>query len=70
MDEIYAEHLKHCGNNYHPLLAKCITSFLIHGILPDSLMSVVLVPIIKDKSGKINNKDNYRPIAIASIYHV
>ena len=29
-------------------------------------MSVVLVPIIKDKSGKINSKDNYRPIAIAS----
>ena len=30
-------------------------------------MSVILVPIIKDKSEKINNKDNYRPIAIASI---
>jgi hypothetical protein len=30
-------------------------------------MYVVLVPIIKDKSGKINCKDNYRPIAIASI---
>ena len=43
-----------------------MTSFLVHGFLPDSLMSVVLVPIIKDKSGKINSKDNYRPIAIAS----
>ena len=30
-------------------------------------MYVVLVPVIKDKSGKINSKDNYRPIAIASI---
>ena len=29
-------------------------------------MSIVLVPIIKDKSVKINSKDNYRPIAIAS----
>ena len=66
MDGIYAEHLKHSSINYNPLLAKCITSFLIHGILPESLMSVVLVPIIKDKSGKINSKDNYRPIAIAS----
>ena len=66
LDSIYAEHLKHCSINYHSLLAKCITSFLIHGILPDSLMSVVLVPIIKDKSDKINSKDNYRPIAIAS----
>ena len=30
-------------------------------------MSVVLVPIIKNKCGKINSKDNYRPIALASI---
>ena len=30
-------------------------------------MSVVLVPIIKDKTAKINDKNNYRPIAIASI---
>ena len=49
------------------MLAKCMTSFLVHGYLPESLMSVVLVPVIKDKSGKINSKDNYRPIAIASI---
>merc|ERR1711895_171568 len=55
-----------CSTDYMALLAKCITSFLVHGFLPESLMSVVLVPIIKDKSGKINSKDNYRPIAIAS----
>ena len=66
MDGVYAEHLKYCSTNYKALLAKCMTSFLVHGFLPDSLMSVVLVPIIKDKSGKINSKDNYRPIAIAS----
>ena len=66
LDGIYAEHLKHCSPNYRPLFAKCLTGFLVHGFLPDSLMSVMLVPIIKDKSGKINSKDNYRPIAIAS----
>ena len=46
----------------------CITSFFVYGSLSESLMSVVLVPIIKDKAGKINNKDNYRPIAIASTF--
>ena len=66
MDGVYAEHLKYCSNNYTALLAKCMTSFLVHGFLPESLMSVVLVPIIKDKSGKITSKDNYRPIAITS----
>ena len=45
----------------------CITGFFVHGFLPSSLLSVVLVPIIKDKCGKINSKDNYRPIALASI---
>ena len=66
MDGVYAEHLKHSSNGYKSLLAKCLTSFLSHGFLPESLMSVVLVPIMKDKSGKINIKDNYTPIAIAS----
>ena len=67
LDGIYSEHLKYSSVTYRSLLAKCMTSFLVHGYLPDSLMFVVLVPIIKDKSGKINSKDNYRPIAIASI---
>ena len=67
LDGIYAEHLKYCSIDFRSMLAKCITGFLVHGCLPESLMSVILVPIIKDKSGKINNKDNYRPIAIASI---
>ena len=66
LDGVYAEHLKYCSNGYKILLAKCFSSFLSHGYLPESIMSVVLVPIIKDKSGKINSKDNYRPIAIAS----
>ena len=63
---IYAEHLKHCSTNYMILIAICFTRCLVHGFLPETLMSIVLVPIIKDKSGKINSKDNYRPIAIAS----
>ena len=67
LDAIYAEHLKYCSINYRSLLAKCMTGFLIHGFFPESLMSVILVPIKKDKSGKISSIDNYRPIAIASI---
>ena len=50
-----------------PLLSICITSMFTHGHLPSSMLSVVIVPIIKDKSGKISAKENYRPIALASI---
>ncbi len=50
-----------------PLLAICITGFLVHGVLPDSMIAVLLVPVIKDKMGKINTKDNYHPIPLASV---
>ena len=66
LDGSYAEHSKYSSLNYRLLLARCITSLLVHGSLPDYLMSVVFVPIIKDKSGMINSKDNYIPMAIAS----
>ena len=67
MDGVYAEHLKHCDKRIVLLLAMCITGFFVHGFLPSSLLSVVLVPIIKHKCSKINSKDNYIPIALASI---
>ena len=38
-----------------------------HGCIPHSFAKVVLTPIVKDKAGKLSEKDNYRPIAIASV---
>ena len=67
LDGVYAEHLKYSSDRLHQLLGMCLTSFLVHGILPESMLSVMLVPVIKDKTGKITAKDNYRPIALASI---
>ena len=31
------------------------------------MLTVILVPVIKDKAGKVGSMDNYRPIALASI---
>ena len=45
----------------------CISVLFIHGFLPEAMLSVVLVPVIKDKCPKINDGDNYRPIALASV---
>ena len=67
LDGIYAEHLKYCSRGILPLLAMCISALFIHGFLPDSMLSVVLVPVIKDKCRKINDSENYRPIALASV---
>ena len=66
-DEIYAEHLKYSSEKLYPLLSICFTSLFVHGYLPDSLLTVILVPIIKNKAGNINSINNYRPIALASI---
>ena len=44
----------------------CISALFIHGFLPDSMLSV---PVMKDRCRKINvnDSDNYRPIALASV---
>ena len=67
LDGITAEHLKYASARTSPLLRLCFNGFMIHGVLPDSMLSVVLVPVIKDKAGKVGSLDNYRPIALASI---
>ena len=40
----------------------------IHGYIPKVVMDTVISPIIKDKKGDVTDKDNYRPVAIASIF--
>ena len=67
LEGIYAEHMKFASKRFIYLLSLCFTGLFVHGILPDSLMSVILVPIVKNKCGNINSKDNYMQIALASI---
>ena len=66
-DLIFAEHLKYASRCLLEYLCLCFSFFLAHGVIPDSMMSVTLVPVIKNKAGKINAKNNYRPIALASV---
>ena len=49
LDGIYAEHIKHCGDIIIPLLSICFSLF-VHGILPESMIYVVLVSIVKNKN--------------------
>ena len=49
LDGIFAEHLLHCSQRLLTMLASCITGFFVHGFLPDSMLSPVLVPIIRTK---------------------
>ncbi|XP_024116673.2 uncharacterized protein LOC112138347 [Oryzias melastigma] len=67
LDDVSTEHTKFASPKAFPLLSMCFTSFLTHGFLPDSMLDVLTVPVLKNKAGKISCSDNYRPIALASV---
>ena len=67
MDGIFAEHLKYANRRLYYLMSLCFTSMFSHGYLPEGLIRVVLVPLVKNKNSSICTKSNYRPIALASI---
>ena len=56
-----------CSNRIVTLLTDLLTAFFVHGFIPDSILSVAIVPNIKDKTGKIGAKSNYRPVALANV---
>ena len=49
------------------MLSLLFNSCIVHGFLPDYLISSFLIPIVKDKSGDVMDKGNYRPIALSSV---
>ena len=67
LDGISAEYLKHWSDVIITLLSMCFISIIVHGILTESMISVTLVPIVKNKTASIYSKSNYRSIALANI---
>jgi hypothetical protein len=41
---------------------------LIHCHVPKTFMETILVPIVKDKRESVTDENNYRPIALTSIF--
>lgn len=66
-DGLVAEHLKHASDRISAILSLCFNACLIHGHIPCDLIHTVLVPVLKNKSGDVTDKGNYRPIALSSI---
>ena len=59
----------HIINGTHKLnivLAMLFNAMLIHGIAPESLLKGTMLPIVKDKRGKLQDSGNYRAITIGS----
>ena len=58
LDYITAEHLKYCSITMISLLCTIFNGFLLHGYLPQNMMSVVVSPILKAKAGNICDTNN------------
>lgn len=66
-DSLYAEHFKHANEKLYILLCLFFNSMLIHNYAPPEFMSTILVPIIKNKKGDLEDINNYRPIALTNV---
>ena len=44
-----------------------VSSILVHGYIPNVITKSVIVPVIKDKNRRANDKSNYRPISLSNI---
>ena len=68
LDGLQAEHFKYSDLTLQCLLAMCMNFMVLHGFLPDAAMDSVIVPVIKDKKALLTDKNNYRPVAITSVF--
>ena len=59
-----SEYYQFASPRLNVILAIVLQSFVKHGFLPDGFM---IVPILKNKNGDMTSKNNYWPIAIATV---
>lgn len=65
-DGLSIEHLKYAGNHLPRILSMFYTLCLSHAYLPADFMKTKVVPIVKNRTGDIADKGNYRPISLAT----
>ena len=68
IDSLKYEHFKYASAVLSVLMIIVINAMIVHGYMPKSAMDSVIVPILKDKKGSINDKFNYRPIAMTTVF--
>ena len=68
IDNLAAEHLKYCSSRLHIILSMFFSALLVHGFLPSKMIRTILVPVMKNKCGKLSSKSNFRPIGLSSVF--
>lgn len=66
-DGLSIEHLQNAGVHVYRVLSLLYTFCMRHCYLPSSMTKTVVVPIVKNPTGDITDKVNYRPISLATV---
>ena len=65
---LYSDHLIHGCKRLYVLMCMIFNAMLIHGESPESMILGTMIPIPKNKRQSLCNSDNYRSIALSSIF--
>lgn len=66
-DGLSVEHLKNAGVHLPRVLSMLFTLCMRHSYLPEPLMRTLVVPVLKNKTGDVSDRENYRPISLATV---
>ena len=66
-DSLSAEHLLYAHPSLVVHLKLLFGLIFLHGFVPDDFGSGIIMPLIKDKSGNMNDIHNYRPITLTPV---
>ena len=66
VDGLAAEHFLYADDYLMYICHYCLIVILSHGYLRLEFMKTAIVPIIKSKTGKSSDKNNYGPIALVT----
>jgi len=66
-DCISAEHLLCVGESLSFFLSALFNMCIVHGYVPKSCLNTTIVPICKNKNGKMSDTSNYRPMGVVTV---
>lgn len=66
-DGLSIEHLRYAGPHLPRVLALLYNLCLSHAYLPPDMLKTIVVPVAKNKTGVLTDRNNYRPISLATI---
>ena len=65
-DNIHTNHLKYATDSCINFITQLFNSMIRHSYFPSQMLRGEIRPILKNKSGRLNDSENYRPVMISS----